>query len=200
MTEGSSFYDILLIYKLLVWNVRLLSEIYEQSRKMSGKFDRFFVGALIVFSYVTQHTLRWFSTGLSLACRLQRRPSINPALREHMVAERVILTSDVIPTSTRRWPNVGLMLAHRLRRWVGPMLGRCWPIVYDAGPTSVQHWVSASCLPGFQLSAGQSILSDWIIYFPILYTDLLTSSKRHIVVDGPRLTLTQILECPGNVF
>ena len=24
----------------------------------------------------------------------------------------------------------------------------CWPIVYDAGPTSAQHWANASCLLG----------------------------------------------------
>ena len=36
--------------------------------------------------------------------------------------------SDVYPANTRRWPNVGLTLAHRLRRWpnISPTLGqRC---------------------------------------------------------------------------
>ena len=33
-------------------------------------------------------------------------------------------------------------------RGVGPMLGWRWPIVYDAGPTSAQHWANASCLLG----------------------------------------------------
>ena len=28
------------------------------------------------------------------------------------------------------------------------MLGHCWPIVFDAGPTMIRHWVNASCLLG----------------------------------------------------
>ena len=31
-------------------------------------------------------------------------------------------------------------------RDVEPMLGRCWTIVYDAEPTSTQHWFNVSCL------------------------------------------------------
>ena len=31
-------------------------------------------------------------------------------------------------------------------RGVGTMLDWRWPIVYDAGPTSDQHWANASCL------------------------------------------------------
>ena len=27
-----------------------------------------------------------------------------------------------------------------------PMMAWCWPIVYDAGPTSSQHWLKVSCL------------------------------------------------------
>ena len=35
-------------------------------------------------------------------------------------------------SNTRRWPNVGLLLAHRLRRWanISPVLG--YPVVFDA--------------------------------------------------------------------
>ena len=33
---------------------------------------------------------------------------------------------------------------------VEPMLGWCWPSVEDVGPTSAQHWVNMSCLPGYQ--------------------------------------------------
>ena len=28
------------------------------------------------------------------------------------------------------------------------MLGYCWPIVFDAGPTLTQHWTNVSCLLG----------------------------------------------------
>ena len=41
-------------------------------------------------------------------------------------------------------------------RGIGPMLGWCWPIVYDAGPTSALHWASASCL--LDLSTGQHVI------------------------------------------
>ena len=33
-------------------------------------------------------------------------------------------------------------------RDVEPMLVWCWPIIVDAGPTSTQHWLDASCLMG----------------------------------------------------
>ena len=63
--------------------------------------------------------------------------------------------------------NAGLMLGHCRRRranympalvergmfvmsqqtqYIDPMLGYCWPAVYDVGPTLIQHWVNASCL------------------------------------------------------
>ena len=29
---------------------------------------------------------------------------------------------------------------------LGTMLDQCWSIVYDAGPTLIQHWVNVSCL------------------------------------------------------
>ena len=29
---------------------------------------------------------------------------------------------------------------------LGPTLGLCWPIVFDAGPTSTQYWENVSCL------------------------------------------------------
>ena len=32
-------------------------------------------------------------------------------------------------------------------RGVGPVLVCRWPIVYDSGPASAQHWANASCLP-----------------------------------------------------
>ena len=33
-------------------------------------------------------------------------------------------------------------------RDVQPMLAQCWPIVFDAGPTSYQSWLNLSCLLG----------------------------------------------------
>ena len=34
---------------------------------------------------------------------------------------------------------------------VGTMLGWCWPIIYDAGPTSTQHWVKALVFAGWYI-------------------------------------------------
>ena len=38
-------------------------------------------------------------------------------------------------------------------RCVDPMLVECWAIVYDAGPTFNQHWISMSCLVGLYMVA-----------------------------------------------
>ena len=40
-----------------------------------------------------------------------------------------LFTCRELPTSTSHWP----------------MLFKCWPTVFDAGPTLKQHWVFASC-------------------------------------------------------
>ena len=34
---------------------------------------------------------------------------------------------------------------------------QCWPTVYDAGPTLVQHWVDVLCLPGSGSSMSSSL-------------------------------------------
>ena len=34
------------------------------------------------------------------------------------------------------------------KRGIGPMLGWRWPIIYNAGPTTAQHWANALCLQG----------------------------------------------------
>ena len=34
------------------------------------------------------------------------------------------------------------------------MLGGCWAIVYDAGPTLTHHWLNVSCLLGCSHSPG----------------------------------------------
>ena len=54
-----------------------------------------------------------------------------------------IETTGKFPTScdSRLWLS-------QQTRGAGPMLGWCWPIVCDAGPTSAQHWANASCLLG----------------------------------------------------
>ena len=48
-----------------------------------------------------------------------------------------IVQSQAAPANTRRWPNAGLMLAHRLRRWanISPVLSDC-VVFADCGPAS----------------------------------------------------------------
>ena len=78
-----------------------------------------------------------------------------------------------IPANTGCSTNVVVMLGQRPRRWaiiksalvkrvvfagcaascqktrdIEPMLGQCWPSVYDAGPTLTRHWLDVSCLLG----------------------------------------------------
>ena len=60
-------------------------------------------------------------------------------------------------SNTRRWPNAGLMLAHRHHRWVsispvlgyhvvfGPTLNDCQYHRWDGGPTWTQLCFKASC-------------------------------------------------------
>ena len=38
-----------------------------------------------------------------------------------------------------------------------PTLFQCWPTAYGAGPTSKQHWVKSSCLPGFYVVTSFSV-------------------------------------------
>ena len=43
------------------------------------------------------------------------------------------------------------------------MLGWCWPIVYDAGPTSAQHWANTSCWLGVCLHILCRVKYIWLI-------------------------------------
>ena len=49
-------------------------------------------------------------------------------------------TFRLISGNDRPWP------AQQTRN-VAPMLGWCWPSIYDAGPASAQHWFNVSCGP-----------------------------------------------------
>ena len=82
-----------------------------------------------------------------------------------------------ITANRRLWPNVGIMLAHRLRRWsnimptvgqrlvfagirtsfrlglsssrdIEPLLVQCWASVVDGGPTLNHQWLNVSRLLG----------------------------------------------------
>ena len=53
----------------------------------------------------------------------------------------------------RRWNNLFLMLAHRQQSCfnvssLSTILFKCWPTVFDVGPTLKQHCSSVSCLLG----------------------------------------------------
>ena len=48
----------------------------------------------------------------------------------------------------KHWdPGLTTSLSQQSRD-VEPMLGQCWPAVYDVGPTLTQHWSNVSCLLG----------------------------------------------------
>ena len=47
----------------------------------------------------------------------------------------------------RRWASI--QPASGESRGTKPILVYCWPTVYDVGPTVNQHWLDASCLPGY---------------------------------------------------
>ena len=51
-------------------------------------------------------------------------------------------STDTIPANTTRWPNAGLMLAHRLRRWasINPALGQCLVFAGITSPTVIPAW------------------------------------------------------------
>ena len=57
-----------------------------------------------------------------------------------------------IPANTDHLYNI------RTTRNVDPMVGWCWPTVFDAGQTLTQHWVNVSCLLG---PASDIISSRW---------------------------------------
>ena len=65
--------------------------------------------------------------------------------------------TNIKPTSVQRLVFAGFELMSYMvsaahlssqTRDVEPMLVWCWPIIVDAGPTSTQHWLDASCLMG----------------------------------------------------
>ena len=103
------------------------------------------------------NTRRWPNAGLMLAHRMRRWPSIKPALVQRFVfagSQFVLwwvclwfISLQHFPwyrqSSTRRWPNAELKLAHRLRRWAN----------------NSQYWVPVSCLANINPALVQSIMT-----------------------------------------
>ena len=68
----------------------------------------------------------------------------------------IILAASILcPANRRRWPNVGLLLSHRLRRWpnskqtynVGrPIVNKCWANVNTPTPFSPNYLKSTNGL------------------------------------------------------
>ena len=69
-------------------------------------------------------------------------------------------------------------------RDVEPMLGWCWPIIVDGGPTSTQHWLNASCLMG---EATRTKADTW----HNLRTSLTYQGPQHLSGDSHRLIPSQ---------
>ena len=70
----------------------------------------------------------------------------------------------------------------QLTRDIDTMLGQCWTIVYDAGPTLAQHCINVSCLLGYVLDA----------------TFVLASNVLSTNIDGAREQKIST-QHPGNV-
>ena len=59
----------------------------------------------------------------------------------HLVRSTIVFhTGSISPANTTRFTQQ--------TRDIDPMLDQYWSTGYDAGPTSVQHWVDVSCLLG----------------------------------------------------
>ena len=105
---------------------------------------------LIIISPVSH---RWGHVGLPLSAQSVCR--VHSICVSHSFLSVCPALSIIQASNTMRWPNTGLMLAHRLRRWpnISPVLsyGSClvscsmWASVTDDGPTLTQLWFKASC-------------------------------------------------------
>ena len=63
-------------------------------------------------------------------CALQRQKTVIAEWKTRKL--QLSALADYIPENTRRLPNVGLMLAHRLQRWpnIRPTPRVCWDNLY----------------------------------------------------------------------
>ena len=68
------------------------------------------------------------------------------------------------PTLNQHWISVPFWLGgiHMSQQtWdIEPMLGWCWPIIYDAGPTSTQHRFNVACLLGYNHTISWCLYSN----------------------------------------
>ena len=97
-------------------------------------------GYELIFSTSSQHLWGWYyimwSRSVLLRMLLQHWP-----ITTYTWANRGCFCLDNTPQKRR------IILTQQIRDIV-PMLGQCWSIVYDAGPTLNQHWDNVSCLLG----------------------------------------------------
>ena len=73
------------------------------------------------------------------AHRLRRWPDIRTTL-----AQRLVFVGYIIPSYTRRCPDVGPTLCHRLRRWpsIGPTSGQCLVFARYILPRTMTHTIA----------------------------------------------------------
>ena len=102
------------------------------------------------------NTRRWPTAALMLVHRLRRWPNIKTTMSWYIISalvkqgpyRGVYRISGCITENTRRWPNAGLILGQRRRRWLSikSALGQCLvfvgyrsiPVTRDVGPVLVQ--------------------------------------------------------------
>ena len=97
----------------------------------------------VLFSVLT--FMSWFSFYVVLV-------SFFLSLRDDNIFDNWEWALDVISQiQPSTWPlNVSHVTIRTIQqtRDNQPMIGYCWPNVFDVGPTITQHWINASCLLG----------------------------------------------------
>ena len=106
------------------------------------------IGSHLSCLYTTMHSLLWLNNHNTymLHCPCYVYPSIK-------VGDILLYFSPLIFMSHQFYvcafsPSLCVISVYHAggqTRDVDPMLGYCWPTVYDAEPTSAQYWVTVSC-------------------------------------------------------
>ena len=99
----------------------------------------------------------WGALEECLAQHLRRWHNIKPALVQRLVYHKP-------------WSLLFLILLFIMTfegnsqqtQYIEPMLGQCWPAVYDVGPTLTPHWINGACLLGTVLQNEGLKDKDWV--------------------------------------
>ena len=77
------------------------------------------------------------------------RAAVDISQENNALSGNILDVVNPVPANTKRSANLGAMLGQRHSTPdIQPMLVRCWPIIYAAGPTLHQYWLQVSCFFG----------------------------------------------------